>query len=210
MLSLATLAIDFLGELLAPSSCAACDEPVPRRTLFCPGCAASVVRFGGAADHRAPFEYGGAIAIAIASFKYAGRADLGPRLGAMLAASALVGAGEIDLVAPVPLHPKRLADRGFNQAALLARPVARALSAPFAPRLLLRVRETARQASLTRAARRENVAGAFRSTPVDQRRVLLVDDVTTTGATLAACVLALRLAGAKTVVSLVLASRADA
>jgi ComF family protein len=203
------LAIDLLAELVAPSRCAACDDGVPLRTLFCVACAGSVVRFEGAADHRAAFDYGGAVATAIARFKYAGRGDLGPRLGGILASSSLVSADEIDLVVPVPLHPKRLADRGFNQAALLARPVARALGVRFAPRALVRVRETAQQASLARDARLENVERAFESRDVVcGRRVLLVDDVTTTGATLTACRSALFASDAKDVVSLVLASAA--
>lgn len=209
--SLLHLALDFLADLVAPARCAGCDEPVPARTLFCAACASSVVRFGGARDHRAAFEYGGSIATAIARFKYAGRGDLGPRLGAMLAACALVRADEIDLVVPVPLHPKRLADRGFNQAALLARPVARALRMPFASRALVRVRETQRQASLARDERLENVERAFAAKPlVSRRRVLLVDDVTTTGATLDACRRALDAGGARFVLPLVLASRKGA
>lgn len=128
----------------------------------------------------------------------------------MLASASLVRADEVDVVVPVPLHAGRLAERGYNQAALLARPVARVIGAPLACRALVRVRATERQASLDREARLANVVDAFACRgDVRGRRVLLVDDVTTTGATLNACRSALAVAGARDVVALVLASRAD-
>jgi ComF family protein len=109
---------------------------------------------------------------------------------------------------PVPLHPSRLAERGYNQSSLLARRVARHLGAPFAPLALARARDTPKQATLDREARLANVAGAFRvrePTRVYGRAVLLVDDVSTTGATLAACAQALQAAGASAVATAVLA-----
>ncbi len=112
---------------------------------------------------------------------------------------------------PVPLHPARLAERGYNQAALLGAAAARELGAPLQPRALLRTRNTSQQARLPRAGRLENVAGAFRVRApalVRGRRIVLVDDVATTGATLAACVAALRESGAVSVTPLVVA-RAD-
>jgi ComF family protein len=111
---------------------------------------------------------------------------------------------------PVPLHPQRLVERGFDQAALLAIPVARHRGVRCAPRALVRTRPTPPQASLDRAARAGNVADAFacpRPEKVRGRRILLVDDVRTTGATLASCIDVLRLAGARDVRTLVLASR---
>jgi ComF family protein len=146
--------------------------------------------------------------------KYEERPDLARPLGDLLwrmlepQRASLQGA----VVVPVPLHPSRLAERGFNQSALLARRVARHLGAPFAPRALARIRETPQQAVLDRAARVANVAGAFEarnvrgSALVHGRRVLLIDDVSTTGATLDACEKALSRAGTLRVHRAVLAS----
>lgn len=116
---------------------------------------------------------------------------------------------EVDVVAPVPLHPRRLAERGYNQAALLASPVARGLRVPLVPRALTRVDDTPQQVMLDRAARLVNLEGAFSAARARVRgtRVLLVDDVRTTGATLDACTNVLREAGAIDVLSLVLAIR---
>jgi ComF family protein len=211
---LAALAGGLLGELLSPTRCAACDLGVAADVLFCPPCAASVERAdpwlarGGAAA----FEYGGALATAIARLKYEDRPDLAPRLGRAMLPAARRLDGAVDLVVPVPLHPHRLARRGYNQAALLALPVAGALGIRLAPRALVRLRDTAQQASLDRQGRLVNTQHAFiaRERPlVGGARVLLVDDVRTTGATLEGCAGALIEAGARQVLALVLARRSE-
>ena len=115
-----------------------------------------------------------------------------------------------DAVVPVPLHWRRRWQRGFNQAELLALDVARASGAPLV-RALRRVKATPAQAGLSRTARRRNMAAAFRphrAVQVEGRRVLLIDDVLTTGSTVAACARALKQAGAARVVVLTVA-RAD-
>jgi ComF family protein len=157
--------------------------------------------------------YGGAVARAIVRMKYESRPDLARPLGDLLwralepHATSLRGS----IVVPVPLHPSRLAERGFNQSALLARRLARRLGAPFAARGLARTRETLQQASLDRAARVDNVAGAFDLrgargvSLVRGRAVVLVDDVMTTGATLDACERVLADGGATRVHRIVLA-----
>ncbi len=211
MLTLTVLA-NLLGELVAPSRCAACDEAVSPRVLFCGPCAATAVRHDpGTEGTRATFAYGGAIATAITRFKYQDRAELGARLAQTMVPAATEL--PVDVVVPVPLHPARLAERGYNQAALLARPIARALGVSFAPRALARVRETTRQATLDRTHRLVNVVSAFEvrgrhgCEAVRGKSVLVVDDVRTTGATMTACIAALTEAGVRAVFPLVLALR---
>lgn len=214
-LAFARAALELFGEALAPSACAGCDAPVAARVLLCPACAATVERAPArspSAPSHAAFVYGGAIASALARMKYGGRSELAPRLGRALAACTVGLAGAVDVVVPVPIHASRLSSRGFDHASLVAAPVARALGCPLAPRALRRIRDTPAQVGLTRAARLVNVADAFACPsprPVAGRRVLLVDDVTTTGATLTACGAALRAAGATSLVTAVVATRAD-
>jgi ComF family protein len=126
-------------------------------------------------------------------------------------AHALFGSWRPDVVAPVPLHIKRLRWRGFNQSELLARPLAGMWGVPLADGLL-RVRDTVPQVRLPDEARRENLRDAFAvdaATALNGRRVLLVDDVTTTGATLAEGARALRAAGAREVAAYVVARPAS-
>jgi len=208
--ALAALAFDVFASVLAPPRCAACDAPVPRLAVFCPSCASTVEVGGQGGGDDAAFVYGGAVAQAIVRMKYESRPDLARPLGDLLWRSIAPRAGALRdvLVVPVPLHPSRLAERGFNQSSLLARRVARHLGAPFAPLALARGRDTPKQATLDREARLANVAGAFRTREparVCGRAVLLVDDVSTTGATLEACAHALRAAGAGAVATAVLA-----
>lgn len=111
--------------------------------------------------------------------------------------------GQVDMVVPVPLYPRRERARGYNQAELLARELAHALDLPIAPSALARIRDTASQTGLTPRQRRENVRGAFAvrklrdgRSQVKGKRILLIDDVATTGATLNACARTLKRAGA--------------
>jgi ComF family protein len=148
------------------------------------------------------------MATAIRRFKYDDGAYLARPLGGLLRGTCRAAGLSADLVVPVPLHPRRLATRGYNQSALLAREIAAELGALFAPRALCRVIDTAVQAELSRAARQTNVRQAFRVTgkgAVHHSAIVLVDDVMTTGATLAACAAVLAEAGATRVTHVVLA-----
>jgi ComF family protein len=219
--SLSSIAFELAAAALAPSRCAACDTPVSLRAVFCAACAASVERSGWARSGAA-FVYGGAIARAIARMKYEKRPDLGRPLGHLLAsalephasmlrprAAGTGAARECAVVVPVPLHPARLASRGFNQSALVGAHVARHLRARFWPLALGRARDTPHQVALDRRSRLENVAGAFfvRNPPaVRGRWLILVDDVRTTGATLEACTRVLLAAGAAHVAAATIAA----
>jgi ComF family protein len=217
-------------SLLAPDVCAGCDARIGILRVFCAVCAKTLTVPGATREGElAAFAYGGALAAAITSFKYGGRVDRARPLSHLLLAAidrradgapalspfepiAPLRASPPAVVVPVPLHRRRLSERGYNHAALLAAPVARALGARFAPTALLRLRDTPAQATLDRSARLENVEGAFRArgaVPLAGRRVLLVDDVRTTGATLEACARALRAGGAAEIATLVLAVSGD-
>jgi ComF family protein len=156
------------------------------------------------------FIYGGAVARALVRFKYDPRPELAMPLAELFRRGAAhLGGFRPDIVVPVPLHASRLAERGFNQAALLAAPVAKDLGAELVARALVRIRDTPRQAMLDRTRRLRNVRRAFEARDagaIRGKRVLLVDDVRTTGATLSACETALLAAGAREVVCLVLAA----
>jgi predicted amidophosphoribosyltransferase len=128
--------------------------------------------------------YQGPVADAIRHFKYASKPERVRDLSPLLVEAALAHAGTVDVVVPMPLHPDKLRARGCNPSALLARPVARALGVPLCDHWLRRVRSTAAQAGLSRDGRVRNVSGAFAAKEVPAARVLLIDDVRTTSATL--------------------------
>jgi ComF family protein len=180
-----------LLDLLAPPTCPACglpDEPRPGPLSLCPACAPLVEPAPAAqqppANDAALCLYQGPLADAIRRFKYADQRQLLRYFAPLLTAAAQHYAGRVDAVVPVPLHPRKLRARGWNPAALLARPVAATLGVPLRTSWLRRARETAVQAGLSREARLHNVRGAFVAKPAPPARVLLVDDVRTTGATL--------------------------
>ena len=191
-------------DLLAPARCAACDEPMPQASCFCVPCEALLDPM----DSGGAFAFGGPLATAIHRFKYREHPELARPLAMCMGPSvlALLDAHPVDCVAAVPLAPTRLRQRGYDQAALLARSLAGMVKLPFASDVLRRTRETSAQALLDAAQRRENVLDAF----VAQERArglrwLLVDDVRTTGATLEAASDALMRAGARRVQSFTLA-----
>jgi ComF family protein len=201
------------------TSCPKCALPWPTPVERPPPCIACLMRPPRVEAAFAPYQFGGALAQAVRRLKWSRLPELARPLGELLA-DGLTRAGpamqDVDLVAPVPLHPKRLRVREFNQAAALAHAMAAAIRArdrALARRLrvdtsvLLRVRDTPPQTGLGRAQRRANVLGAFEVRAVGRvrgRRILLVDDVLTTGATVDACAGALLDAGAAAVLVLTL------
>jgi ComF family protein len=137
----------------------------------------------------------------ILKLKHADRVDLAPLLARWISRAASGLIEEADAIAPVPLHPLRLLRRRYNQAAEIARPLAELTGTPYLPDALVRKRATPTQGGRSGSGRRRNVAGAFevpraRRERVAGLRILLVDDVLTTGATAEACARALKAAGA--------------
>jgi ComF family protein len=199
-----------LLDLLAPPRCAACVAPLDARlTGFCDACAPLIesapTHPGPTADRDACL-YGGPLRDALHRLKYAGASDVAPALARLAERPARSFGGLVDCLAVVPLHRSRLCARGFNQSALLARPLARVLAVPFEPRLLQRTRDTVAQVGKGRSERAAQLAGVFAASPRARGRAVLVfDDVRTTGATLAEARRALVAAGARAVFTLALA-----
>ena len=216
--ALLRMLLDTVKGALGPPTCAACDARVRAHVVFCSACAATIApppepnesdRASPHVDDILAFgAFGGALAIALRRLKYQDRPDLGAPLGHLARRTARLAELTADLVVPVPLHPRRLVERGYNQAALLAAEVAIELDAPLAARALIRLRHTPQQARFDRASRLGNVREAFRARhppSLRGRRVVLVDDVATTGSTIAACTEALLAAGAASVTAVVIA-----
>jgi ComF family protein len=170
----------------------------------CPGCSRDPPAFQAA---RSLVAYEGPVRAAICALKYRRHRLVADSLGRLLAELApLEVTRGASAVVPVPLHPSRQAERGFNQAELLARPVADSLGIPCLPALLCRIHQESPQAELDAAARRESVHAAFAPGALTPHgTVLLVDDVFSTGSTAAACARALKAAGAEQVLVLTLA-----
>jgi len=149
----------------------------------------------------------GGLREAIHHFKYRGLTALAPTLGKLTIAYLENASLPVEVIIPVPLHPSRTKERGYNQALLLAQELAKETGLPLWEDSLMRVRPTPPQIGLSAIQRRENVKDAF--LPTDQRlagkRVLLIDDVCTSGATLEACSIALHKMGVESVWGLVLA-----
>ena len=187
--------------------CTACRDELPRNALCCARCAEPLaqpaplcgqcLRWAPPWDAAwAPFRYAWPLDALDARFKFGADLAAGRALAAQWRAQPPPGPLPAALV-PVPLHVSRLRRRGYNQALELARPLGRALSLPVLPAALLRIRATAAQTELDRAARRRNVRGAFavaRAVALPAH-VAVLDDVLTTGATVAECARVLKRAG---------------
>jgi ComF family protein len=149
-------------------------------------------------------EHEGAAREAVHALKFGERHAISAMMGRLMAEAVLPYG--IDTVAPVPLHPARRRERGYDQAALLAGHIAKSIGKPCRKNLLRRVRKTRQQVSLDGIHRQENVRGAFTACEqVEGETVLLVDDVLTTGATMSAAAEAARSGGASWIVACVFA-----
>lgn len=212
--------VDTQGTLCAPCwssmnflgspQCACCGIPFEveaGETALCGACLRRPPEFDRA---RAVFRYDDNSRHLIIGFKHSDRTHGAPAFGKWMARAGAALLAEADLIAPVPLHWTRLFGRRYNQAALLAQAVARETAVPMILDLLIRKRRTPMQVRFNVGERHRNMRGAFAVDPryvvrVTGRRVLLFDDVFTTGATVGACASTLRKAGAAAVDVLALA-----
>lgn len=194
-----------LGSLLC-ASCRNAIRPYPEQGVLQPESHPALAEIK---ETRAAyvFEPEGPLQKAIHQFKYKPMRRMAPVLGLLLRDYFQTAPIPADALMPVPLHPHRLAERGFNQSQLLALHLSHHTGIPLLTRGIVRTRDTVRQVTLDAKSRRHNLQGAFAWTHgnAPPPRVLIIDDVLTTGATLGACAQALRGAGATEVRALVLA-----
>jgi ComF family protein len=219
-----------LADLVYPPSCAVCGVATGSHRGLCAKCW-SEVRFierpfcevlgipfshdlgagilsAEAIAHPPPFDrlrsaavHDNAIRTLVHGLKYRDRTDLAPMMAGWMLRASDGMVERCDAIIPIPLHRIRMVSRRFNQAAELARHLARLAEKPLLPATLIRVKRTDQQVGLGRRAREDNVRGAFaiatnRENDVFGKRVVLIDDVYTTGATVAAATRTLRKAGA--------------
>ncbi|GAB2179543.1 double zinc ribbon domain-containing protein [Dongia sp. agr-C8] len=204
-----------LSWLGAPC-CGCCGQPFPFDAGAESLCGACLQKRPAYDRARAVFRYDDESRDLVIGLKHADRTESVPALAGWMCRAGAALLESTDLIVPVPLHWTRLATRRFNQAALLAQAIGRAAGLPVLPQALSRRRATRSQGHLGRLARFRNVKGAIavakrQATAVSNRRILLIDDVITTGATVESAAKALISAGARNVDVLALAKvvRAD-
>ena len=181
---------------LEPPQCSLCSTP--SRSPLCAWCRSANQPFDRI---TAPYRWTGVLQEMVYALKYRNVRASAPRLAELMSAHLVERSGTADIIAPVPLHLTRQRERGYNQSELLAREISKSTGIPMATDVLARTRNTPPQVSMsTPEERRQNVIGAFECVgDVAGKRVLLVDDVVTTGATVAECAAQLRQAGATSI-----------
>ena len=201
---------------LGAPCCACCGQPFPFESGEGSLCGACLQRRPAYDRARAVFRYDDESRDLVIGLKHADRTESVPALAGWMSRAGAALLESAELIVPVPLHWTRLATRRFNQAGLLAQAIGRNAGLPVLPEALGRRRATRSQGHLGRLARFRNVKGAIAvseryATAVTHRRILLIDDVITTGATVESAAKALISAGARTVDVLALAkvTRAD-
>ena len=200
---------DCLGkiEYLKPPICGVCGKPWDKyfEGNLCEDCAKGGAPFSMA---RSVALYDGMLKEAIHKFKFDGKRKIAPYLSRLLVAYLQYGdipIKELDVVIPVPLAKKREKQRGYNQSKLLAEGIARHYSIPLDDASLKKIKDITPQFELSRKERLQNIRGAFRSSPIAGKNILLIDDIYTTGATAREAATALKAAGANNVYVLTLA-----
>lgn len=184
--------------------CKICDTKISREEIICLRCQEQKPSFTAL---RCLADYEGVIRECIHALKYEKRLGFGWFFSKPLSEIVIKEGWQPDLISPVPLSQERMRERGYNQAAQIAKPLAARLGVQYNPYGLVRIRDTKSQVGLSAGERRINVAGAFEAKTelVFGKKVLIIDDVMTTGATLGACANALKLAGSNEIYCLVLA-----
>ncbi|MGI9510135.1 MAG: double zinc ribbon domain-containing protein [Geminicoccaceae bacterium] len=196
---------------IGPPCCRLCGYPLPQTITEMPVCGACAAEPPAFDRARAALRYDDGARGMILRFKHADRTDIARTFGRMLARAGADLLADCDLIVPVPLHRWRLLQRGYNQAGLLASSLPDGCNRLVIPDLLQRVRATLSQQGMSGGQRQRNItSSAFRVHPryLDRlagRRVLLIDDVLTTGATVTACTHVLRKGGAAAIDVLALA-----
>ena len=215
----------FVLDLVYPPACAICRKS---GSFLCEACEKALPRAGGSrcprcwlpdsGPHcepspvfqalRSRYRYEGDVRKLVHRLKFARQSSLAEPLGALLAETVRAEGGEADALVPVPLRPMGERERGYNQAALLAREIGKQLEIPVVDALERRGKSSAQAEAKSAEERRLNVEGVFalhRDAAVNGKHIFLIDDVATTGATLDACARALLEAGAATVAAVTLA-----
>ncbi len=191
---------------IKPPVCHKCGYPIAKQTPFCHQCQTNPLNYLDAIRSAAFFDYG-SLKTAIHKFKYQGVKILYKDFASMLADCYSDYQLNSDVIVPVPLHKSRYKERGYNQAALLAQGLSKLIELPVNRKALIRHRITKTQMTLKAKERKINVSNAFvcRSTSLAGKKILLIDDVCTTGATLDACAQALKQTNVRAVYGLTLA-----